>query len=187
MQPITRELKTLSLNRQSAVFTKSNQMKKISNIFLSLIFIVSISSYTSKNSLYKPETGCFAPEIILSDTDGVLVNFQENEFTLLQFWASYDAHSRINNQKFNHLTKQHQDIAFISIAVESHPSVFDATLKADGLNAENHYCESTESKLSDLYQLEKNGFGNFLVNKQGVIIARNISAESLKWLLSAHN
>jgi thiol-disulfide isomerase/thioredoxin len=179
-----RELSHISFKSRRAVFTKSYQMKKIQTIFLSLIFVFSFSSYTKKDSLHKPETGSFAPAIMLSGEEKKLINFQENELTLVSFWASYDANSRINNRKFNRLAKEYQDIAFVSIALESHQSVFDATLKADGLNTENHYCENAASKLSDLYQLGKNGFGNFLVNRQGVIVAKNVSAENLQSLLA---
>jgi len=158
-------------------------MKKFLVITFLLITVISFSSYTTKNS-YKPLTGSFAPKITLSGEEKNLVNFQENGLTLVHFWASYDANSRINNLRFNQLAKEREDIAFVSIAMENYQSVFDATLKTDGLSTENHYRETLQSEISNLYKLNENGFGSFLVNRQGVIIAQNISAEGLQQLLS---
>lgn len=115
-------------------------------------------------------------------------SFQNNSgrYTLLNFWAAYDAESRARNvQLWNEVSKLSSDkIAMYSVSMDERESIFTETVKADKLDgtAQFHDELGRKSKLFGKYNLQR-GFRNFLINDKGVIIAANVAPDELTEML----
>ena len=72
----------------------------------------------------------------------------------------------------------------ISISFDRYESVYKASVEQDKINADNCYLEM-EGENSDIYKSYglKNGFTNYLLDNEGVIIAKNVTADELSALL----
>ena len=159
-------------------------MKVRAYVLLVLAGILTMSASTKKASLSEGNTpGNLAPRIESMD-NGREVRFQNHsgKYTLLNFWAAYDAESRARNiQLWNEVNKLNSsEIEMISISYDKSPSVFSETVKADRLNQENQFRDEqgAESELYKKYGLKK-GFRNFLIDDKGVIVAVNVSPKNL--------
>lgn len=132
-------------------------------------------------------TGDFAPRIESLGTESNF-SFQNHSgrYTLLNFWATYDAESRARNvQLWNEVNKLSSDkIAMYSISLDEKESIFTETVKADKLEGTKQFHEELgrKSELFGKYNLQK-GFCNFLIDDKGVIIAANVTPEDLTKVL----
>ena len=127
--------------------------------------------------------GDLAPRIE-SLGNGSNFSFQNHSgrYTLLNFWAAYDAESRARNVRlWNEVNKLSSDkIAMYSISLDEKESIFTEAVKADKLEVSKQ-CHDELGRKSDLfgkYNLQK-GFRNFLIDDKGVIIAANVTPEDL--------
>ena len=131
--------------------------------------------------------GDFAPRIESLGTESNF-SFQNHSgrYTLLNFWATYDAESRARNvQLWNEVNKLSSDkIAMYSISLDEKESIFTETVKADKLEGTKQFHEELgrKSELFGKYNLQK-GFCNFLIDDKGVIIAANVTPEDLTKVL----
>jgi hypothetical protein len=105
-----------------------------------------------------------------------------NRYTLVNFWATYDAESRARNIRLSNEVDKLSGgkIALCSISLDESRSVFAETVRMDRLDqaTQYHAAEGKNSKLYRTYNL-KQGFSNFLINEKGVIVARNVTPEEL--------
>jgi hypothetical protein len=109
------------------------------------------------------------------------------KYTLLQFWAVYDAASRANNVSLANCVAKTagENIRMVSVAFDEKVSIFEETVKIDRLPPSTQLFHIPAGKKSDVfkdYHLEK-GFRNMLIDPQGVILAVNISSEDLPKIL----
>ncbi len=132
--------------------------------------------------------GDLAPRIEMEGDDAAKIRFQnpEGQFTLVNFWAAYDAESRARNVLlWNKVNKLGTDkVAMYSVSFDPAESVFTETVRADKLDAATQLWDS-RGKASDCYRaygLEK-GFQNFLIDSKGVIIASNFAPDRLAEIL----
>lgn len=131
--------------------------------------------------------GDFAPriEFLGNGSDSSFQN-HSGRYTLLNFWAAYDAESRARNvQLWNEVNKMSSDkIDMCSISMDEKPSIFTETVKADKLEGTKQFHEGLgkKSKLYGEYRLDK-GFQNFLIDDKGVIIAANVTPDQLTKML----
>lgn len=152
-------------------------------IGLAVMLLVHLSVGTENASFtegYRP--GDVAPEIKSGNRQRE-VDFaaQAGRYTLVNFWAAYDAVSRIHNIQLSRKTGDMDSarIALFSISMDEKASVFTETLKMDGLDAGNQWFAGQQREIiSKKYGL-KNRFGNFLIDDRGVIVATNLTAEQL--------
>jgi len=165
-------------------------MKLLKYIFVAfsmLLFISFVGEETAKSSkgLQRDNT---APEIVLSDLSVQLdlTNFEE-QYVLVNFWAAYDASSRATNVSlWNELKKMGtKDVAMVSVSFDDYPSIFEETIKMDGIDLVSQFNEpqGENSELFKEYQLEK-GFTSYLLNKSGRIVAKNVTAEDLRRIMN---
>jgi len=107
-------------------------------------------------------------------------------YTLLNFWAVYDAASRVRNvQLWNEVNKLDSErVTMYSVSLDENESVFAGTVKIDGLQGTNQFRDELgkKSMLYKNFALHK-GLRNFLINDQGVIIASNVTPDQLTELL----
>lgn len=160
-------------------------IKSVKWFFVVLVFSSFISLSFSDERVVLTEkysVGDVLPSFSLcSAKQSLNLHKSEGGYTLLSFWASYDASSRECNASLAHFTEKTDRIQLISVSFDRYPSVFRAAVKQDGLPEDRCYLE-VESIYSNLYKMFdlKNGFKNYLLDSKGVIIARNVTAENLK-------
>ena len=129
--------------------------------------------------------GDFAPRIVVNGNESE-IHFQnpDGRFTLVNFWAAYDAESRAENvllwnavRKLNGSTEK---VSMCSISLDERNSVFEETIRADKLDrtTQLHEKKGCQSDVYRKYKLER-GLRNFLIDDRGIIVATNISSE---WL-----
>ena len=160
-------------------------MRHVKWIFVVLL-ISSLTSFVEKD---KPtgglNVGDVAPDFTIESTSDVQHNFDltdlKGKYVLLSFWASYDAQSRMQNASLsNALRSTSQDVKMVSISFDEYRSVFEETIRKDQIVTPTCFVETKgeDSGLFKKYRLNR-GFTNYLLDGNGVIIAKNISAAEL--------
>ncbi len=160
--------------------------------YVKWIFIVALlgmlTSFVGKD---KPAEGLnvgnVAPDFYIPSIDSVThqpasLSEMKGKYVLLSFWASYDAESRLSNVALYHVLRsvEQDNLAMISVSFDEFQSIFKETVRMDQLHASTCFVETSgeSSKLFKEYRLNC-GFGNYLLDNNGVIIAKNISASEL--------
>ena len=157
------------------------------------VLIVSVAflfmSSGTKNA--KPSTGFnpgdLAPGIeSLTNMQSLSYRNDAGRYTLVNFWAAYDAESRVKNIRLsNEVIKSGSDkIVLYSFSLDEKPSVFTETIKTDRLNESTQF-HVEQGKNSLLYKEfnRKGGFQNYLINSEGVIVAKNVTPDKLQKIL----
>ena len=156
-------------------------MRHVIWIFVVLL-ISSLTSFVEKD---KPtgglNVGDVAPDFTIESTSDVQHNFDltdlKGKYVLLSFWASYDAQSRMQNASLsNALRSTSQDVEMVSVSFDEYQSVFQETIRKDQIVTPTCFAETKgeSSGLFKKYRLNR-GFTNYLLDGNGVIIAKNIS------------
>ena len=68
----------------------------------------------------------------------------------------------------------------VSVSFDDYKSIFNETIKKDKITTPNCFVE-TEGEQSELYQTYRlhKGFKNYLLDENGIIIAKDINAKQL--------
>ena len=151
-----------------------------------VLLISSLTSFVEKD---KPtgglNVGDVAPDFRIETTSDVQHNLDltdlKGKYVLLSFWASYDAQSRMQNASLsNALRSTSQDVEMVSVSFDEYQSVFKETIRKDQIVTPTCFVETKgeSSGLFKKYRLNR-GFTNYLLDGNGVIIAKNISAAEL--------
>ena len=165
-------------------------MKHVKWIFVVLL-ICSLTAFVEKD---KPTGGLsegdVAPDFTIESTSDAQYNFDltdlKGKYVLLSFWASYDAQSRMQNASLsNALRSTSQDVEMVSVSFDEYQSVFQETIRKDQIVTPTCFVETKgeSSGLFKKYRLGR-GFTNYLLDENGVIIAKNISAAELSAYLN---
>ena len=165
-------------------------MRHVKWIFVVLL-ISSLTSFVEKD---KPtgglNVGDVAPDFRIETTSDVQHNLDltdlKGKYVLLSFWASYDAQSRMQNASLsNALRSTSQDVEMVSVSFDEYQSVFKETIRKDQIVTPTCFVETKgeSSGLFKKYRLGR-GFTNYLLDENGVIIAKNISAAELSAYLN---
>ena len=109
----------------------------------------------------------------------------KGKYVLLSFWASYDASSRKQNASLGHATSKMNNIEMVSVSFDEYKSIFHETIKKDRITTTNCFVEleGENSELYQTYRLHK-GFKNYLLDENGVIIAKDINVKQLSSYLN---
>ena len=134
--------------------------------------------------------GDIAPDFIQSMSDGQQadkLSDREGGYVLLSFWASYDAQSRMRNASLSNVLRDaaQENVEMVSVSFDEYRSVFEETVRKDQIVTPVCFVE-TEGENSELYKQYRlgRGFTNYLLDENGVIIAKNISAAELSSYLN---
>ncbi len=159
------------------------------NSYVKWIFVVllifSLTAFIEKD---KPTRGLnegdVAPDFKIESTSNNKQDFTlatlKGTYVLLSFWASYDANSRMLNVSFSNVLRSSRNVRMVSISFDEFQSIFKETIRMDQIVTPTCFVE-TEGENSELfkkYSLNK-GFVNYLLDGNGVIIAKNISPAEL--------
>ena len=166
-------------------------MKYVKWVFVVLL-ISSLTSFVEKD---KPtgglNVGDIAPDFeiqTMSANQSVHeLSDLKGRYVLLSFWASYDAQSRMQNASLNNALRAsaNNNVELVSVSFDEYKSVFEETVRKDQIVTPTCFVE-TEGESSGLfkkYRLRR-GFSNYLLDDNGVIIAKNISAAELSAYLN---
>ena len=171
MHPIS-ELKALSINE---------------------LLIGSLTSFVEKD---KPtgglNVGDIAPDFKIQSMSAgqplAELSDMKGKYVLLSFWASYDAHSRMQNASLSNVLRsasRNDNVEMVSVSFDEYQSIFKETVRKDQIVTPTCFVETKgeSSGLFKKYRLGR-GFTNYLLDENGVIIAKNISAAELSAYLN---
>ncbi len=106
----------------------------------------------------------------------------KGKHVLLSFWASYDAPSRMCNAALNEAFREAcpDSVEMVSISFDEYESIFKETVRKDQIVTPACFVETAgeSSDLYEKYQLD-GGFTNYLLDENGMIVAKDISAKEL--------
>ncbi|WP_300703213.1 TlpA family protein disulfide reductase [Bacteroides sp.] len=166
-------------------------MKYVKWIFVVLL-ISSLTSFVEKD---KPtgglSVGDIAPDFLIesmsAEQPATDLSKLKGKYVLLSFWASYDAQSRMQNASLNNALQStsRNNVEMVSISFDEYKSIFDETVRKDQIVTPTCFVETKgeSSGLFKKYRLGR-GFTNYLLDDNGVIIAKNISASELSAYLN---
>lgn len=145
---------------------------------ISLVFFSFVGKDTPTEGL---TIGDRAPEFkICSERQLVDLKDLKGKYVLISFWASYDAPSRMQNATLSHVASKNDKVEMVSVSFDDYKSIFNETIKKDKITTPNCFVE-TEGEQSELYQTYRlhKGFKNYLLDENGIIIAKDINAKQL--------
>ena len=158
-------------------------IKNVKGIFVALVTIsFTFFSFVGKDTPTEGLTiGDKAPELKVYGGNQMV----DLKYVLLSFWASYDANSRMQNASLSHAIRKTQNVEMVSVSFDTYKSVFNETIKKDRISTANCFVEMNgeKSEIFQTYRLHK-GFKNYLLDENGVIIAKNIDAKQLSSYLN---
>ena len=167
-------------------------MKCVKWIFVVLL-IGSLTSFVEKD---KPtgglNVGDIAPDFKIQSMSAgqplAELSDMKGKYVLLSFWASYDAHSRMQNASLSNVLRsasRNENVEMVSVSFDEYQSVFKETVRKDQIVTPTCFVETKgeSSGLFKKYRLGR-GFTNYLLDENGVIIAKNISAAELSAYLN---
>ena len=167
-------------------------MKYVKCIFVVLL-IGSLTSFVEKD---KPtgglNVGDIAPDFKIQSMSAgqplAELSDMKGKYVLLSFWASYDAHSRMQNASLSNVLRsasRNENVEMVSVSFDEYQSIFKETVRKDQIVTPTCFVETKgeSSGLFKKYRLGR-GFTNYLLDENGVIIAKNISAAELSAYLN---
>ena len=167
-------------------------MKYVKWIFVVLL-IGSLTSFVEKD---KPtgglNVGDIAPDFKIQSMSAgqplAELSDMKGKYVLLSFWASYDAHSRMQNASLSNVLRSashNENVEMVSVSFDEYQSIFKETVRKDQIVTPTCFVE-TKGEFSGLFKKYRlgRGFTNYLLDENGVIIAKNISAAELSAYLN---
>jgi len=166
-------------------------MRKLKLILLVVLAGPGFTSFI--NGLPEPkvglEIGDKVPEIKTTLIDGADFNLESlrGKMVLIDFWASYDGESRVDNHQKMMLQKEFANSKFyngegfivISISLDRFKSPLQKAIREDGLTNALHICDylGAESSISKAFNVTKPT--NYLIDGDGRLIARSSNIDKV--------
>lgn len=156
------------------------------NKFFLIIAIVGLLTLFTSAYYTAPADGRIgskAPSLQLGDTNNDLSPLKQHlgEKILLTFWSSDDAQSRLNNLRYDRLSRATgTSCTHVSVNLDRSESVFNNIVSIDNLNRSAQFCAARDMQDAIIrnWRLE-DGYHSFLIDPNGVIIAIDPDAKSL--------
>src|SRR5574344_128351 len=163
-------------------------IKSVKSIFLFLLIssVISLSFIDKNKSNVGLKIGDNAPQFsLLNESKSIDLKKLNGHFVLISFWASYDAESRVKNAMLNNAASKMNNLQIVSVSFDEYRSIFDETINNDQLDKADCFIElkGNSSNLFKSYELNK-GFTNYLLDKNGNIVAKNIDSKQLFSLIN---
>ncbi|ADV44294.1 redoxin domain-containing protein [Bacteroides helcogenes] len=168
-------------------------MRYVKWIFVVLL-ISSLTSFVEKDKTAGGlNVGDIAPDFklqsMLAEQFKAGLSDLKGKYVVLSFWASYDAHSRMQNASLSNALRStsRSNVEMVSISFDKYQSIFEETIRKDQIVTPICFVE-TKGEYSSLFKMYRlgQGFTNYLLDDNGVIIAKNISAAELSAYLTSN-
>ena len=163
---------------------------------VTIMMIIGLSFLSFINGTPDPQQGLQvgnrAPRICANLIDGTPIDLDslKGKMVLIDFWASYDANSRIENVRKNIIFNRFENSSFfnaegfvvISISLDRFKTPLRLTIENDELNSFMHMCDYSgqDSELAVTYKVEGNTFPYYLIDGDGRIVASNVSIDDIE-------
>ena len=147
-------------------------MKYVKWIFVVLL-IGSLTSFVEKD---KPtgglNVGDIAPDFKIQSMSAgqplAELSDMKGKYVLLSFWASYDAHSRMQNASLSNVLRsasRNENVEMVSVSFDEYQSIFKETVRKDQIVTPTCFVETKgeSSGLFKKYRLGR-GFTNYLLD-----------------------
>lgn len=168
-------------------------MKLKTYVFIASIALLEMAAGTKDgNPIEGVLPGDLAPEIVVQKGNqcNELIKFKNSEgyYTFINFWAAYDAESRVNNIQF---WKDLQEVGserlrMYSISLDSKESVFQSTIDIDQLTHTQQFWSQNVIYTDVFGKYSKNkDVKNILVDNNGLIIKRDLQPEQFRSFLKS--
>jgi peroxiredoxin len=137
----------------------------------------------------QPEIGDQAPDIVLNDIQGnkLALSSLKGKVVLIDFWASWCGPCRMENPNVVNTYNQYKEKGFTvySVSLDNNKPSWMNAIEKDGLTWSNHVSDlkGWQSAGAALYQV-KGIPATFLLDKDGIIIAKNLRGAALQQKLS---
>jgi peroxiredoxin len=137
-------------------------------------------------SRFIQQEGQNSPDIVLPDPDGkkIALSSLRGKYVLLHFWDSADRGSRIMNPVLVELYKKYHSKGFeiYQVSVDNNRYDWISAIDEDGLDWINVGDMEGSNIAVNTYNVTEIPF-NYLLNKDGVIIGKNMAGSALDKML----
>jgi hypothetical protein len=129
--------------------------------------------------------GYKAPSLVLDNNNGLSpLRQHRGEYILLTFWSSADAQSRLDNMRYDRLSRDAGErYTHVSVNMDRSISVFNNVIALDNLDRSAQFFSSleTQDEIIKNWRLEE-AYHTFLLDASGMIIAIDPDEKTLAQL-----
>ena len=160
-----------------------------------LVSIAFFGLSSNKSGVTQPSEGIYPGDLFsdiknLESVSGTIVNLSDfrGQKVLVNLWAAYDATSHRDNVLLSNLIDQkNYPLTMVSLSFDRSRSVFERTIAIDAIDGRNNHQLFIDGQSQDdlfkHHRLDK-GFKNYLIDENGLIVATNLTPESLDQLMA---
>lgn len=167
-------------------------MKQLKLILATVIVSLSFLSFMNDDNVAEVglEAGDKAPSFQTVLIDGTPFNLEDlqGKMVLLNFWASYDAQSRMNNYHINELYSTYQNEKFlkgkelvvVSISLDRFKAPLKLAIEQDETMEFKHICDfmGSNGSISTMYNINKPV--NILIDGEGRIVNKDVEYSKIE-------
>ena len=143
-------------------------------LMIAVLVLLTLFSSAYYSAPADSRIGYKAPALVLGNSNGLSpLQQHRGENVLLTFWASDDASSRLQNMRYDRLSRAHAGhYTHVSVNMDRSSSVFNSVVNLDNLNRAAQYSAAPEcqAEISNNWRLNE-GYHTFLLDGSGKIIA----------------
>ncbi len=166
-----------------SIYPNSEQVQALYNNTLQFVR----QQQAEKMQQFIQEQGENSPDIVLPDADGkeIALSSLKGKIVLLQFWAAVDRGSRIQNPVLVEAYKKYKRKGFeiYQVSVDQNRAEWVDAIDKDGLSWINVGDMEGSKKAAAVYNIQSIPF-NYLLDKEGAIVAKNLQGPALNKALA---